>query len=162
VVAVAMFASLTVLPAILSKLGDKVEWGRLPFLARIRRRRAGRSAWGVVVDRVMRHPVAATIVSAGLLVALAIPALSLNTVVRGPDDLPRDIPVGKTFDRLTAAFPGEGAEARVVVEADDVRAQPVAGAIARVGREAEAAGVAVGAVSVETSDNGKVAAIDIP
>src|ERR1700710_1144057 len=40
VVAVAMFASLTVLPAVLSKLGDKVERGRIPFLGRLRQRRA--------------------------------------------------------------------------------------------------------------------------
>ena len=46
VVAVAMIASLTVLPAVLSKLGDKVDRGRIPFLARISARREGRSVWG--------------------------------------------------------------------------------------------------------------------
>ena len=37
VVAVAMIGSLTVLPAVLSKLGDRVEKGRIPFLHRLRR-----------------------------------------------------------------------------------------------------------------------------
>ncbi len=46
VVAVAMFASLTVLPAVLSKLGDRVERGRIPFLARIRARRDGQLGLG--------------------------------------------------------------------------------------------------------------------
>src|SRR6187402_329063 len=88
VVAVAMFASISVLPAVLSKLGDRVEEGRVPFLARLRQRRAGRSAWGVVVERVMRRPALSLAVSAGFLVALAIPALSLQTKVSGAKDLP--------------------------------------------------------------------------
>ena len=41
VVAIAMFASLTVLPAMLSWLGDRVEKGRVPILGR--RRRSGES-----------------------------------------------------------------------------------------------------------------------
>ena len=41
VVAVAMLASLTVLPAVLSKLGDRVDRGRVPFLGRLRERRGG-------------------------------------------------------------------------------------------------------------------------
>jgi RND superfamily putative drug exporter len=162
VVAVAMFASLTVLPAVLSKLGDKVELGRVPLLARVRRRREGKSAWAGVIDRVMRRPVVSMVASAGVLVALAVPALGLNTVVSGPDDLPRDIPVVQTYDRITEAFPGEGAASRVVVEADDVTAGPVAEAIAEVGREAEASGVAAGDVSVETAADRTVAAIDVP
>ena len=56
VVAFAMFASLTVLPAILSWLGDRVEKGRIPFVGR-RRRAAGESRfWGALVDRVTRRP----------------------------------------------------------------------------------------------------------
>ena len=47
VVAVAMLASLTVLPAVLSKLGDRVEKGRIPFLAGCATRRGGRSIWGI-------------------------------------------------------------------------------------------------------------------
>ncbi len=55
VVAIAMFASLTVLPAVLAWLGDRVEKGRLPFLGR--RRGAGESRfWSATVDRVTRRP----------------------------------------------------------------------------------------------------------
>ena len=47
VVAVAVLGSLTVLPAVLSKLGDKVEKGRVPFLGRLRHRNHGESrVWG--------------------------------------------------------------------------------------------------------------------
>ena len=38
VVGVAMIGSLTVLPALLSRLGDKIEKGKIPFLHRLRRR----------------------------------------------------------------------------------------------------------------------------
>ena len=162
VVAVAMFASLTVLPAVLSKLGDRVELGRIPFLARLRERRNGRSAWGAIVERVMRRPVLSLVASAGLLIALAVPAFGMQTVVSGADDLPRSIPVVQTYDRITAAFPGEAASATVVVKAGDVGTGPVAGAIDRLRHDAAASRFVAGPVSVEESADGSVAAIDIP
>ena len=71
VVAIAMFASLTILPAMLSWLGDRVERGRIPVLGR-RRRPGGRSRfWTALTERVMRHPVVAIVLAGGLLVALA-------------------------------------------------------------------------------------------
>jgi len=162
VVGVAMFASLTVLPAVLSKLGDRVEKGSIPFLSRLRRRRAGRSAWAPIVDAVMRHPVIALVASAGVLIALAVPAFGMHTVVSGPSDMPRDIPVVQTYDRVTAAFPGEGAGAEVVVEAADVTRGPVAAAIADLRQRAEDSDVVAGPVTVETSVDRRVASIDVP
>src|SRR3954467_14896749 len=54
VVAIAVFASLTVLPAMLSWLGDRVEKGRIPLLGR-RRKPAGQSHfWAALTGRVMR------------------------------------------------------------------------------------------------------------
>jgi len=162
VVAVAMFASISVLPAVLSKLGDKVERGRVPFIGRIRRRRQGRSVWAAIVERVMRRPALSLALSAGFLIALAIPALSLQTKVSGAEDLPRDIPIVQTYDRLTAAFPGEAAGATVVVEAEDVSTGAVGGAVDELVREAEADPQVSGPVKVETSRDGTVAAVQIP
>ena len=129
VVAVAMLASLTVLPALLAALGDRIDRGRIPFLGRFleRRRGSGRSFWGTVAAAVMRRPVVSLLAAGGLLVALAVPALRLNTVVSGPSDMPREIPIVQTYDRLVASFPQEGAESVVVVQADDVRAPQVRG-----------------------------------
>src|SRR5438067_8609082 len=56
-VAVAMLGSLTVLPAVLSKLGDRVERGRDPWVSRVRRDGAEGRLWGAIVDRVLRRPV---------------------------------------------------------------------------------------------------------
>jgi uncharacterized membrane protein YdfJ with MMPL/SSD domain len=162
VVAVAMFASLTVLPAVLSKLGDRVEKGRIPLLGRLRRRREGRSAWAGIVGWTMRHPVVSVVGATGVLVALAIPALNMHTVVSGADDLPRDIPVVKTYDRVTAAFPGEAAGATVVVEANDVGSGPVAAAISDLRHEAESDPQVAGQVSVERNAGDTVASIEIP
>ncbi|HEX5592717.1 MAG TPA: MMPL family transporter [Solirubrobacterales bacterium] len=162
VVAVAMFASISVLPAVLSKLGDKVERGRIPFVARLRRGRSGRSVWSAVVERVMRRPALSLAVSAALLIALAVPAISMQTKVSGAEDLPRDIPVVQTYNRITAAFPGEAAGATVVVEADDVSSGPVAAAIDELVRSAEADPQVSGKVDVEVSRDGTVAAVQIP
>jgi RND superfamily putative drug exporter len=50
VVAVSVIGSLTVLPALLSKLGDKVEKGRVPFIARRRHKTHGESrVWGAIL-----------------------------------------------------------------------------------------------------------------
>ena len=83
VVAVAMFGSLTVLPAMLAWLGDRIDKGRIPFLRRAAPPgAASRGSGRAIVDRVMRRPVARARRSpAALLVALAIPALSMKTVV---------------------------------------------------------------------------------
>ena len=62
VVAVAMIGSLTVLPAVLSKLGDRVEKGRVPFLHRLRRDNdEGGRFWGAILRPVLRHPVLSTL-----------------------------------------------------------------------------------------------------
>ncbi|MEZ5077829.1 MAG: MMPL family transporter [Solirubrobacterales bacterium] len=164
VVAVAMLASLSVLPAVLAALGDRVDKGRIPFLGKYmeRRRESGRSFWGAVAAKVMRHPVAALLGAGGLLVALAVPALGLNTVVTGPNDFPQDIEIVQVYNRLVDSFPSEGAESVVVVEAEDVDAPPVRGAIAEFGRAAEADASVTGEVQVRTAADGSVAAIAVP
>lgn len=162
VVVVAMFASVTVLPAVLSKLGDRVDRGRIPFLGRLRAGQRGQVAWSRAVDAVMRHPVVSVVGAAGLLLALAVPALGMHTVVSGPDDLPRTIPVVKTYDRVTGAFPSEGASAEVVVEAEEVGSGPVAAAIAELRRQAEGEPLVSGPVTVAESADGTVAAVTVP
>jgi hypothetical protein len=78
VIATAMAGSLTVLPALLSKLGDRVDRGCIPFLGFRREARDSR-VFTAVVDNVLRRPVASLAVAGGLLVALAIPAFWLHT-----------------------------------------------------------------------------------
>ena len=84
VVGIAVLGSLTVLPAVLSKLGDNVEKGRVPLIGRMRHRNHGESrVWGWILDRVLRRPVVSLVVSGGMLLALAIPAVNMHTVNAG-------------------------------------------------------------------------------
>jgi RND superfamily putative drug exporter len=76
VVAVAMLGSLTVLPATLSKLGHRVEKGRLPFIGRLKDR-GGLGIWSRVLDRVLRRPLVSAVLAAGVLVALTVPVLGM-------------------------------------------------------------------------------------
>ena len=56
VVAVAVLGSLTVLPALLSKLGDRVEKGRVPLVGRLKNRVGAAGVWSRILDRVLRRP----------------------------------------------------------------------------------------------------------
>jgi RND superfamily putative drug exporter len=118
VVGVAMIGSLTVLPAILSKLGDRVEKGRIPFIGRLRRGSGENRVWGKVLAPALRHPVITAIASAAVLVVLAVPVLSLHTAQSGIDSLPRSLPTVETIDRLQASFAGEANPALVAVQAN--------------------------------------------
>jgi uncharacterized membrane protein YdfJ with MMPL/SSD domain len=161
VVAVEMLVSLLVLPAVLAWLGDRVEKGRIPFLPR--RRVAGESGmWSSIVTRVMRRPLLSAGLATAVLVALAIPAFSMNMVQTGTDDIPKDLPVMKTYDRFTAAFPDKTNASEVVVESDDVRSGTTAAAIDDLVRRAEASDISNGPVEIDYSDSGKVAQVTIP
>ena len=65
VVAIAMLGSLTVLPAVLSKLGDKVDRGRVPFVHRLSRKDGEGRFWGAIINRVLKRPVISVVLSAG-------------------------------------------------------------------------------------------------
>jgi uncharacterized membrane protein YdfJ with MMPL/SSD domain len=162
VVAIAMFASLTVLPAMLSWLGDRVEKGRIPVIGR-RRHPAGRSRfWGALTGRVMARPGLSIVLAGGLLVALAIPALQLRVVTSGIDQMPQDLPIIKTYDKVKAVFPVEGVTATAVVQADDVRSGAAAAGIAALQREVNKSKAFLPGTEVTYSADGTVAKIDVP
>ena len=160
VVAIAVLGSLTVLPALLSKLGDRVNKARVPFLHRLQRPEGGRF-WGWTVDRVLRRPKLAAAASAGLLVALALPALGMKTVVPGVEALPQDLGVVQVYNRLEAAFPGEQEPAIVVVKADSIDGE-VEAAIADLRREAVASGAAHEPITTELNAARSVARVELP
>jgi RND superfamily putative drug exporter len=162
VVGVAMVGSLTVLPALLSKLGDRVDKGRIPFLGKRMAQRDESRLWNAVLNRVLRRPLVAALISGGVLVALALPTIGLHTASAGIDAIPKDTPVIQTYDRLTAAFPGEKAAAQVLVKADDVTTPEVAGAIQRLEARAMGSKTAVDATNVEIAEDKSAAEVTIP
>jgi RND superfamily putative drug exporter len=163
VVAVAMLGSLTVLPALLSKLGDRVDKGRVPFLGRVKARTAKLNIWGRIVDAVLRRPVVALVLAGGFLVALAIPAIGLHTAQGGTDTLPQDLNVVKTFNAVQDAFPSENSAARVVVQADDVSAAQINQAVEQLGTDtAENTELFKGALETDVSPDLTVMTVDVP
>ena len=162
VVAVAMLGSLTVLPALLSKLGDRVDRLHVPLIGRLRRDNGEGRVWGAIVDRVLRRPLLSAVIAGGLLVALAVPALQLHMATPGPDTFPKSLDVVKTYNRMQQAFPGTALPAYVVVQAPDVNAPAVRQAIGRLKTAALATGRARGPITIDTNRNHTIANITVP
>jgi RND superfamily putative drug exporter len=160
VVAIAMIGSLTVLPALLGRLGDKVEKGRIPFLHRLRSKNGESRFWGAVLERVLRRPVVSALAAGAVLIALTVPAFSLATAETGTDDI--SIAEIEPLKKLDAAFPGGNDPAVVAVRAEDVRAEPVREAIAELKRQALASGQMQAPIEIEQSPDNTVATVDIP
>jgi RND superfamily putative drug exporter len=160
VVAVAMVASLTVLPAILSKLGDRVERGRIPFVHRLRRKENKGRVWSAVLDTVLKHPVASTVASGAVLLALAIPTLTLHTAQTGIEGIRS--PAIQPFERMIDAFPGTPEPALVAIKADNVDSPQVQAAIADLEKTALATGQMNAPIIVDTNRDHTVARVEIP
>jgi RND superfamily putative drug exporter len=161
VVAMAVIGSLTVLPAMLAALGDKVERGRIPFLGR--RRKAARESrvWGAVIDRVMRRPKLSILLAGGLLVAMSLPALGMHTKQSGIDALPKDIPVVQTYKDVQKAFPSEADPQTVVVKAADVTAPAVQKGIADLRAKAAHDPQVVGGITQEINHDHTVTRLGV-
>jgi uncharacterized membrane protein YdfJ with MMPL/SSD domain len=162
VVAFAMVGSLTVLPALLSKLGDRVDRLHVPLVGRLRRDNGEGRVWGAIVDRVLRRPLLSAVIAGGLLLALAAPALQLRMATPGPDTFPKSLDVVKTYNRMQQAFPGAALPAYVVVQAPDISAPAVRRAIGRLKVAALATGQARGPITVDTNTNHTIANITVP
>ncbi|WP_432011689.1 MMPL family transporter [Streptomyces cucumeris] len=164
VVAVAMVGSVTVLPALLSLLGERVEKGRIPFLARAKRKGNGESrVWRAVLARVLRRPKLSLVIAGGALVAIAVPAVSMNTANLTMDQEFGDrLPVVAAYQHIDEAFPGGPDPAEVVVKADDIGAAPVRDAISRFRADAVTKGASKGPVKVTVHAKENVAVIQVP
>ncbi|MFC8371555.1 MULTISPECIES: MMPL family transporter [unclassified Streptomyces] len=164
VVAVAMVGSVTVLPALLSLLGERVEKGRVPFL---RRRRTGGSGdsrfWSAVLKRVLAKPVLSVVVATGALLAVAAPAVGMKTQNLTLDqEFGDSLPIVQTYNRVNAAFPGGSEPAEVVVKADDINAPEVKTALAEFRERAISSGASRGPVEIKLHDQQNVAFVYVP
>ena len=116
VVLAAMIGSITVLPALLAKLGRWIDKPRIPLLWRLSMRADRESKfWRAVLQPSLRRPVTTLVISAGVLVGLAIPAFGMTLNAPSEEDLPRSIPIMQSYDRLTDAFPSTGASHEIAV-----------------------------------------------
>ncbi len=162
VVAVAMIGSVTVVPAALAALGNKVDKGRVPFLHRLRRDDGESRLWNAVLGRVLARPLISAIAAVALLLVLAAPALNMHLVNSGTKDLPRKLEVMRVYDRIDAAFPGGQIPAVVTVNARDVTTPQLAAATRQLERRAVAGGHFNGPFDVTVSKDRQVALISLP
>jgi RND superfamily putative drug exporter len=141
VVAIAMLGSVTVLPALLAMLGDKIDWGRRKSKRHRPAKPNGGRVWNATLAKVLNHPKPFAVLSAAFLIALAIPALGLHTESLDVNQqLPDTSPLVQTYDKISAEFPASPAPGMIVVQTPDVTAPAVTNAIAAFKTEAAADG----------------------
>ncbi|WP_372498191.1 MMPL family transporter [Streptomyces marispadix] len=157
VVFIAMLGSVTILPALLSWLGDRVERGRLPFTGgghggtrggrkstrrgeRGRRREGGRIS-AAVLRPVLAAPGVSAVLAAAVMLLLAAPMLGMKTEQLTLDQqMPSGTPLRAASEAIAGTFPGGPSPAKVVLKADDVDAPRVRAAIAEFTERARADG----------------------
>jgi RND superfamily putative drug exporter len=158
--AVTMAAALTLLPALLSLLGDRVNSLRLPIVGRDHP--AESPFWTRAVSAVVRRP--GTFLTAGLLILLAaaLPVLGLQTGTSGVDSLPGDTHAKAGALALEGSFPSTSTtDPAQVVISGDVTSSSVTTAMAEF--EASLAdNPDFGPSQHQIAENGHVAVISVP
>ncbi|MGW1181116.1 MMPL family transporter [Streptomyces drozdowiczii] len=173
VVAVAVLSSLTVLPALLVKLGHRAERRAARKAARRARRGAPATAkrpkpengrvFTALLRPARRHPVATLCASVLVMLAVAAPALGLRLVDPGKDTFSRSIPAMRVYDRLTAAYPELLVKHEVVTRTSPDRAPEVRAALTELGRRAQADPLFARTAEpvVRTSADGRVTVLEL-
>ena len=162
VVGIAMIGSLTVLPAMLSKLGDRVEKGRIPFLHRLRKNSGDNRFWKAVLTPALRHPGIAAATAATVLLAMALPVLSLHTAQSGLDALPNSAPTVPTIKKIQSAFSNGSVAGSEVAIKGNIDAPATQQAIAALKAKVVAAGLNTASIDVATNAAHTVARVEIP
>jgi uncharacterized membrane protein YdfJ with MMPL/SSD domain len=159
---VSVAAALTLLPALLGVLGDRVDSLRVPWLGRnIGLASATESRfWGRIVRGVMRRPAASFVVFAALLVALAIPAFGLSLGASGVGTLPNRLEAKRGYEALARDFPQASASPALIAVEGDVGSPRVRAGIARL-RSNLARDPAFGQSDLRFAASGDVAAIGV-
>ena len=108
VVSVSVLASLTLLPAVLALLGDKINKLSIPIIGRAQERfdeqRIG-GFWDTVSRGVMKQPVISVVLTVGLLIAAAIPFFDLNPGFADVESFPDRLDSKTGFLIVAQEFP---------------------------------------------------------
>ncbi|GAA3486231.1 MMPL family transporter [Streptomyces cremeus] len=157
---VAVGSSLTILPALLAGLGPRVD-GRK---GRAGRRSGHSRAWTALLRPVLRRPLATLLVGLAATAALALPALNMKLGTEGKETFPDSVPAVASYDRLTAAFPGQGAAHLVVVRTDPARADAAGQALRALADRTQGDPLFVrqGPPLLRTAADGRTALLELP
>jgi uncharacterized membrane protein YdfJ with MMPL/SSD domain len=131
VVLVAVAASLTLLPALLAVMGDRVNALRVPVLFRRRQQDLERThgIWARVARRVMARPTASLLLAGGVLAVVAVPLVGIRTGVSGISTYPDNIQSKQAFTVLSRDFSGGLTSPALIVVDGDVRSAAVTAAV---------------------------------
>ncbi len=161
VVFIAVVGSLTLLPALLSVLGDGINRLRVPVLGR----EGGQAGfWGAITDRVLARPAFLATLTAGVLIALAVPAFSLNLGFNnGADSLPDAVRGKRALELLEASFTSSLIlPARIVIDAPDVHAPEIQDALDNLIQQIEGNDAFLGSVDTVTNRDGNLVRVSVP
>ena len=168
VVILSVAASMTLLPALLSVLGDFVNRFRVPFFGRppsdvainLVEESAG-GVWDRISYTVMRRPVVSLILGGGLLIAAAVPYVTINTSTSGVSTFPADLRVTKGFVALQEEFGASLSSPAQVVIDGQIDGEAVQTALATL-RADVAADDGFGLPSLDVNDAGDFAVLNVP
>ena len=157
---VSVLAALTLLPALLGLLGDRVNALRVPFLGRsIGSVQEGRF-WGAIVRAVMRRPLVSLLSFTALLLLAAAPAIGLSLGASGVSTLPDRLESKQGFEALSRDFPQTSSSPALIAVEGNVNSPPVRAGIARLRREL-ADDPVFGGRDLRVAPSGDVAAIGV-
>ncbi|MGH3011579.1 MAG: MMPL family transporter [Gaiellaceae bacterium] len=158
---VSVVAALTLLPAVISLLGDRVESLRVPYFGRAASAGAESRFWSRIVRAVLRRPVVSLVAAVGLLLAAAVPVLALESGTAGISTLPDRFESKQGFLLLNREFPGQTTDpVSIVVEGDSASPQ-VRAAVEDLQAELEQRRI-FGEASTETSPDGGLVVLTVP
>src|SRR5262245_6546041 len=157
--AVSVAAALTLLPALLGLLGDRVDALRIPLIGTTKNPE-GRF-WGAVVARVLRRPGLSLAASVAILLALASPILGMKIGTNGVSTLPERFESRQGFTALADAFPQATTEPTSIVVTENASRPEVRRALAGL-RATLAADRRFGNGRIERSADGEVGLLAVP
>jgi uncharacterized membrane protein YdfJ with MMPL/SSD domain len=115
---VSVAAALTLLPALLGLLGDRVNALRIPLFGRAADREES-PFWSRTVRAVMQRPLISVVLAAAALLAMAAPVMALRSGEAGVETLPERLAAKQGYLALNAEFPGETTEpVEIVIDGD--------------------------------------------
>jgi putative drug exporter of the RND superfamily len=158
---VSVLAALTLLPAVISLLGDGINSLRIPYFGRSAGAAAESRFWGRIVRRVMRRPALSLAVAVGLMLAAAIPILSYETGEAGISTMPDRFESKQGFVLLNEEFPGQTVDPVQIVIDGNADSPRLRGAVQKL-KAAIAERPLFGDVSEDTSPGGNLIVLTFP
>jgi putative drug exporter of the RND superfamily len=152
--------ALTLMPALLGLLGDRVDALRIPLLWRSARRPESRF-WARMVHGVTARPLLSLVLVTVALLGLTVPVLSMRNGEAGVETLPDRLAAKQGYLALSAAFPGETTEPVEIVIDGHAGSPAVREGIARLTRELDRSKI-FGQPEAETSPTGDLAVLTVP